>query len=93
MTKKQSIIRRGPLEYSKIKWLKYFSVVFFIVLYAPIINLIIFSFNDSRLNIVWRGFTIKYYVKALQNETLILSFINSLSIAFISTMISTLIGL
>ena len=93
MTKKQSIIRRGPLEYSKIKCLKYFSVVFFIVLYAPIINLIIFSFNDSRLNIVWRGFTIKYYVKALQNETLILSFINSLSIAFISTMISTLIGL
>ena len=44
------------------------------------------------MNIVWRGFTLKYYLKAFQNETLILSFINSLSIAFVSTIISTIIG-
>ena len=93
ITKKKLITRNGPLEYAKIKWLKYLAILFFIILYAPIINLIIFSFNDSKLNIVWRGFTVKYYFKALHNETLILSFFNSLSIAFISTIISTLIGL
>ena len=38
------------------------SILFF--LYAPLVALVAFSFNDSRRNIVWRGFTFKYYDKA-----------------------------
>lgn len=64
----------------------------FVFLYAPIIILIVFSFNNSRRNIVWQGFTLDYYVKALNNSSLIEAFTNSLLIALVSTVISTVIG-
>lgn len=64
----------------------------FLFLYAPIVTLVAFSFNDSRRNIVWRGFTLKYYEKAWKNDSLIEAFTNSLTIAFMSTLISTVLG-
>ncbi|MCF6322007.1 MAG: ABC transporter permease, partial [Rhizobiaceae bacterium] len=63
-----------------------------LLLYAPIATLIVFSFNDSKRNIVWRGFTTKYYEKAWNNDALIEAFINSMTIAAVSTIISTIIG-
>ena len=63
-----------------------------IFLYAPIIVLVIFSFNDSRRNITWHGFTLKYYEKALQNNSLIEAFFNSLSIAVFNTLFSLILG-
>ncbi|MEL7465170.1 MAG: ABC transporter permease [Pseudomonadota bacterium] len=66
----------------------------FVFLYAPIIVLIIFSFNDSRRggNVVWRGFTTKYYEKAFGNESLMEAFANSLTIAVVSTIFAVLLG-
>ena len=64
----------------------------FIALYAPIITLIVFSFNDSRRNAVWRGFTTKYYVKAWNNDSLFEAFTNSLVIAVSTTIIATILG-
>jgi spermidine/putrescine transport system permease protein len=64
----------------------------FVFLYTPIATLVAFSFNDSRRNIVWRGFTTKYYEKALANDGLVEAFVNSLSIAFVSTFISIILG-
>lgn len=82
----------GPLDYTR-KWpMQLTLAATFIFLYAPILILILFSFNDSRRNIVWRGFTTKYYEKALGNESLIEAFVNSLTIAFVSTIISTILG-
>lgn len=82
----------GPLEYFR-KWpMQLILAATFLFLYAPIIILIIFSFNDSRRNIVWRGFTTKYYEKAFQNESLIEAFGNSLTIAFFSTILATILG-
>jgi spermidine/putrescine transport system permease protein len=52
----------------------------------------VFSFNDSRRNIVWQGFTLKYYEKALNNDSLIQAFVNSLTIAALSTLISVILG-
>ncbi|MGD9257494.1 MAG: spermidine/putrescine ABC transporter permease PotC, partial [Gammaproteobacteria bacterium] len=51
----------GPLDYGRRLWLRASLWVTFIFLYAPIVILVAFSFNDSRRNIVWRGFTFKYY--------------------------------
>ena len=51
----------GPLEYTRRAWVRFFLFSTFIFLYVPIGTLMIFSFNDSRRNIVWRGFTTKYY--------------------------------
>ena len=82
----------GPLEYSRHLWLRLSVGLALIFLYAPIVTLIAFSFNDSRRNIVWRGFTLKYYEKALGNDDLIEAFANSLTIAFFSTLIAVVLG-
>ncbi len=82
----------SPLEYGRSAWMRLSLAATFVFLYAPIITLIAFSFNDSRRNIVWRGFTFKYYEKAWNNEGLIEAFVNSLTIAFACTLVSTVIG-
>ncbi|MFK7966467.1 MAG: ABC transporter permease [Burkholderiaceae bacterium] len=64
----------------------------FALLYAPIIALIAFSFNDSKRNIVWRGFTLKYYEVAWNNDSLVEAFANSLTIAVLCTVIATVLG-
>ncbi|MDC7676103.1 ABC transporter permease [Asticcacaulis machinosus] len=82
----------GPLEYMR-RWpMQAWLVGVTVFLYAPLITLMIFSFNDSKRNIVWQGFTLKYYVKALTNDSLIQAFTNSLVIAFFSTIISVVVG-
>jgi spermidine/putrescine transport system permease protein len=82
----------GPLEYTRRTWMRLTLLATFVFLYAPIVTLIAFSFNDSRRNIVWRGFTLKYYEQALGNAELIEAFVNSLTIALLSTAISTVLG-
>ena len=75
--------RAGPLEYSRKLWLRLWLAATFVFLYAPIAILILFSFNDSRRNIVWQGFTLDYYAKAWGNASLIEAFANSLVIGLI----------
>lgn len=82
----------GPLEYTRRTWMRLTLLATFVFLYAPIVTLVAFSFNDSRRNIVWRGFTTKYYEKALGNSELIEAFVNSLTIALLSTLIATVLG-
>lgn len=83
---------RGPLDYGKSPWLWLFGFVVFILLYAPIAQLIAFSFNDSKRNIVWQGFTTKYYLKAWNDTALVESFMNSLTIAVMCMVLATIIG-
>jgi len=61
-------------------------------LYLPIFILVLFSFNDTKLNILFEGFTLKWYSVLLENRTLLSAFKNTLVVAFISTLISTVIG-
>jgi spermidine/putrescine transport system permease protein len=81
-----------PLDYSKRWWLRIWLLLTFVFLYAPIVILIVFSFNDSKRNIVWRGFSTKYYAEAWQDASLIEAFTNTLVIAIVATIISTVIG-
>ena len=81
-----------PLDYGRRLGLRIYVGIIFLLLYMPIFTLILFSFNDSKRNIVWRGFTTKYYWKAWNNDSLVDAFVNSLTIATISTAISTIIG-
>jgi len=82
----------GPLEYMRQWPLRVIVVATLVFLYAPLITLMAFSFNDSRRNIVWQGFTTDWYVKAFNNESLLQAFINSLTIAFFCTIISVILG-
>ena len=82
----------GPLEYLRQWPLQLWLAGVGIFLYAPLVALMVFSFNDSRRNIVWQGFTLKYYEKALNNASLIEAFVNSLTIAAVSTFLSLVLG-
>jgi len=52
----------------------------------------IFSFNDSKRNVVWKGFTLKYYEKAMSNDSLVEAMVNSLTIAGLATVFSLVLG-
>lgn len=82
----------GPLEYMR-RWPLQLSVgLTLLFLYLPLITLMVFSFNTSRRNIVWQGFTTDWYVRAFNNESLLQAFINSLTIAFFCTIVSVALG-
>jgi spermidine/putrescine transport system permease protein len=83
---------QGPLDYGNRLWLKLLFGGILFMLYVPIITLIAFSFNTDKRGIVWRGFTFDNYVKAWNNDALQEALINSLAIAFIATIISTILG-
>ena len=82
----------APLEYSRTLWMRLWVGAVMVFLYAPLIVLMIFSFNDSKRNVVWRGFTTKYYEKALGNDQLVEALLNSLTIAALATAISLALG-
>ena len=82
----------GPLEYLR-RWpLRAWLVLVTVYLYAPLLTLMVFSFNDSRRNIVWRGFTLKYYGDVFHDSELLTAFGNSLTIAAVSTLVSVILG-
>jgi spermidine/putrescine transport system permease protein len=83
---------RAPLEYSRTLWMRAWVGLVMLFLYAPLIVLMIFSFNDSKRNVVWRGFTTKYYEKALGNDVLVEALVNSLTIAALATIASLILG-
>lgn len=69
-----------------------YSLLMYTFLYIPIIVLIIFSFNQSKLNAVWTGFTLDWYKKLATNYSLLTALKNSLLIAFVSSIASVMIG-
>jgi spermidine/putrescine transport system permease protein len=84
--------RVAPLEYTKQIWMRSWVGAILFFLYAPLLLLMVFSFNDSKANIVWRGFTFKYYGKLWENDALIGAMGNSLTIAFFATIFSLILG-
>ncbi len=68
------------------------TALVFAFLYIPIILLIVFSFNESKLGIRWTGFTTKWYGALIENEALIHAFQNSLIVAVFTTLFATLLG-
>lgn len=82
----------APLEYTRRLWMRAWVGLVLFFLYAPLITLVAFSFNDSRRNIVWRGFTFKYYEKAINNDSLMEALVNSITIAALATVVSVVLG-
>lgn len=69
-----------------------YSFLIYLFLYAPIIILIVYSFNNSKVNAVWTGFTTKWYYQLASDGDILTALKNSLLVAFLSTLISTSIG-
>ena len=66
--------------------------VVYAFLYAPIVVLVVLSFNSSRFSTVWRGFTWHWYALAWRDAELIASLRASLTVGFITTLLATVIG-
>lgn len=69
-----------------------YTALVFIFLYAPIIVLIIFSFNSSSSTVVFTGFSLKWYETLLQDSATLKSVSNTVILAVCSSVISTIIG-
>jgi putrescine transport system permease protein len=67
-------------------------VLGFLFLYGPILSLIIYSFNESRLVTVWGGFSTKWYVELLQNKQLLGAAWLSFKVAAINATAATVLG-
>lgn len=73
-----------------------FSLLYLIVVtiltYLPILVVVVFSFNDSKLPVAWKGFTLKWYETLFKDAALIESLKNSLVLGFFSVLIAAVIG-
>jgi spermidine/putrescine transport system permease protein len=74
------------------RWLSGFAVVIYAILFAPIVVLVIFSFNDSRRTFLWRGFTLDWYPRLLANEDLLDALRITLEVAAIAVVAATILG-
>ncbi|WP_429796048.1 ABC transporter permease [Brevibacillus laterosporus] len=61
-------------------------------LYLPIAVLILYSFNDSRINATWSGFTLKWYTSLFENDRVLDALTNSLIIAVVTTVVTTILA-
>jgi putrescine transport system permease protein len=64
----------------------------FVFLYAPILSLIVFSFNENKLATVWSGFSTQWYVALFQNPQILGAAWISLKVAVVSASLGTVLG-
>ena len=69
-----------------------YTILVFVFLYAPIVVMIVFSFNDSKLRGKWAGFTTKWYVELFENPEIISAVRTTLIVAIVATIVASFIG-
>lgn len=74
------------------KSLIFSGTLVYLFLYVPLLILIVYSFNDSRVNVGWVGFTLKWYKVLFADKQLISAAINSIIIALIASTVSVILG-
>jgi spermidine/putrescine transport system permease protein len=71
-----------------------FALVVYIFLYAPVVVMVVLSFNDSvSIGLPWAGFTTRWYRESLDNTLAINAFFNSVKLAVVVSVVSTTLGL
>ncbi|BBO75627.1 spermidine/putrescine ABC transporter permease [Desulfosarcina widdelii] len=79
-------MRRSDFVTAAVSWL---TLAF---LYLPLVGVAVFSINDARRGLVWKGFTLKWYLKLFENEWILEAAWNTLLLAVISTFVATVLG-
>jgi ABC-type spermidine/putrescine transport system permease subunit II len=74
------------------RWLTAFTVFIYALLFAPIVVLIVFSFNSSRRNFVWLGFTTDWYGKLASNQQILDALWVTIQVAVVAVVGSTILG-
>jgi len=78
------------MRHSLLLWISVILVYAF--LYIPLIIIVVYSFNDSKLNAEWAGFTLDWYKTLFNNEEMLLAVRNSLIIAVSASVLATVLG-
>jgi spermidine/putrescine transport system permease protein len=73
-------------------WLWGVSLAVYALLYVPLAIVVVFSFNDSKLNAEWVGFTLSWYRTLFNDQEMLRATANSLLIAVISSVAATVLG-
>jgi spermidine/putrescine transport system permease protein len=73
-------------------WLWLAGLAVYAFLYTPLLIVVLYSFNDSRLNAEWVGFTWHWYEVLLHDEDMLRAAANSLLIALVASTVATLLG-
>lgn len=71
---------------------KFYLIIIFVFLYAPIVTLMLYSFNDSKSMGRWNGFTLKWYAELVHNDALMEALYYTILIAIIASVIATIVG-
>jgi spermidine/putrescine transport system permease protein len=74
------------------RWLWLAAIFAYVFLYAPLVIVVVYSFNDSRLNAQWVGFTLNWYRKLFADEEMLIAARNSLVIGLVASAVSTVLG-
>jgi spermidine/putrescine transport system permease protein len=69
-----------------------YAMLVYAFLFAPIVVLVLFSFNDNRRSLVWRGFTLDWYPTLFGNDEVLEALFVTLRIAFVAVVVSTVLG-
>ena len=69
-----------------------FMALVFLFLYAPILLMIVFSFNDGNSNVVWHGFSLRWYEELFRDRAIIQSVYTTLLVSLVATVVATVAG-
>jgi spermidine/putrescine transport system permease protein len=82
-----------PFDWRHTPGLPPFTAAILVFLYAPLLILVVYAFNGSRMVTVWQGFSLQWFVSVAHNGDIRGAAVNSLIIAFAATIASTLIAI
>ena len=88
----EGVPSKPPKDFDRPRFLKAFTGVFFLFLFAPIVLVVLFSFNSSRSLQDFEGFSLRWYELFFESESLRDSLIASIQIALITMVIATVLG-
>jgi spermidine/putrescine transport system permease protein len=78
-------VHRSPLLWAS-------AIAVYLFLYVPLVIVVVFSFNDSKLSAEWVGFTLDWYDKLFSNREMLRAARNSLFIAVVAAALATVLG-
>ena len=80
------------MKKKKFRFSHLYLAVVMAITYLPLVMVVIFSFNDSKLTVSWKGFTLSWYQKLFQDAALIAALKNSLILGVVSCLVAAVIG-
>ncbi len=80
------------MKKKKIRWAQLYLALVMLITYLPILVVVVFSFNDSKLSVGWKGFTWRWYQELFQDAAIREALVNSIMLGILSCALAAVIG-